>query len=108
MSQPVHHLAAGAVQHVSPHHGADLALSPAELERKYSRRQQGNHPQFTQDEWREAVNASGVLDGYWEWVALQLQADEPSSAVPACDHILSHTSAGLACIHCDKPAAECR
>ncbi|HBO9387015.1 hypothetical protein [Pseudomonas aeruginosa] len=52
----------------------DINLSADQLEEKYSPAGGGQHPTFTREDWRVAVEADDTISGYWSWVHSEIQS----------------------------------
>lgn len=52
-------------------HG-DANLSPDELDDHYNVSGSGEHPVFTNRDWRDAVSKQMTTVGYWDWVQHQI------------------------------------
>ncbi|MFK1354899.1 hypothetical protein ACIUYZ_01105 [Pseudomonas aeruginosa] len=52
----------------------DIRLSADQLEEKYSPAGGGQHPTFTREDWRNAVETDDTTSGYWSWVNGQIQS----------------------------------
>lgn len=53
----------------------DRDLSPEQLDDKYNPDGDGQHPTHTRRWWREAVANDETLQGYWQWVANQIEEE---------------------------------
>jgi hypothetical protein len=62
-------------------HPEDYALSANQLNGKYSPKNDGGHPGYTKNHWREAVENRYTLDGYWEWVYSMLVDEQDDHSV---------------------------
>lgn len=51
--------------------GLDWDLTLAQLKAKYHGPAQ--HPEFTQETWKQEVVSDGTKRGYWDWVVAQLE-----------------------------------
>ena len=53
----------------------DRNLTPAQLEGHYSHggaNGGGQHPVFTRADWRHAVGDGATVNGYWAWLAIEI------------------------------------
>lgn len=55
---------------------ADRLLTAEELDAKYNRNGNGEHPRYLRCDWRHEVSENNTLRGYWQWVEAQLEQDE--------------------------------
>ncbi|HGA2320469.1 TPA: hypothetical protein ACIRVE_005085 [Pseudomonas putida] len=52
----------------APIKAGDDGLTAEQLDDKYNADGDGEHPEFTRADWREAVQLESTLTGYWQWV----------------------------------------
>lgn len=50
----------------------DRQLTPEQLDDKYNPDGDGEHPDFSRWDWRQAVASEDTIVGYWEWVSHQI------------------------------------
>ena len=46
----------------------DKWLSAEQLDNKYNPEGDGEHPEYTRLQWRDAVAQESTISGYWAWV----------------------------------------
>lgn len=51
----------------------EKGLGAEMLQARYGREDGGEHPKYTREEWRIAVEQDSTLLGYWAWVAAQIE-----------------------------------
>ena len=66
--------------------GEDAGLSAEDLDYKYNRNGEGEHPKFSRSAWRNAVANEDTTSGYWQWAADQLN----EAALSALRHVNRH------------------
>lgn len=54
----------------------DGNLTAEQLDDKYNPEGDGEHPEFTRANWREAVEEETTISGYWRWVEWQIETWE--------------------------------
>ena len=64
-------------------YGSDAELSVEQLDEKYNPDGDGEHYQFTREQWREAVSQNQTASDYWTWLkhVLVMEAEQDETAV---------------------------
>lgn len=48
-------------------------LTPEQLDDKWNPDGDGEHPEYTRLDWRNAVSNEETITGYWQWVAWAIE-----------------------------------
>lgn len=64
-------------------YGSDAKLSVEQLDEKYNPDGEGEHYQFTSEQWREEVSQNQTVSDYWTWLkhVLVTEAEQDETAV---------------------------
>lgn len=57
------------------HESIDAGLTAQQLDDEYNVDGDGEQPEFTRANWREAVRLENTISGYWQWVEYQLRTE---------------------------------